>query len=432
MTQTKKYILLQLEAFAEAHKDVKRVITEFEDQRDILITEDIDFPVVFITPISNTYRNVTDYGFRIYCYDIIQKDRSNTIDNINRTELICSDFAKFFNVDNYNVPFWFINTPQSFPVNDRLIDYCQGHYVDVFVQSNSYSACEIPLKYPIPFPTPSGSTIYKPQFLTCDTVLDCNNLTNYIQNAVLSGSSSLWSGGTVVNNSTFLGDLTVSGDSFFSGVSGNTANFDYYFSGGTPLETIITNIAQSVSPTGGTPFNCSDLTGCTIITDIQQDIFEIQTGLTEAQGDIIALQGLTGDMLTCETVTACTEFQNYVSNAISSGSTFNCDDLTGCTVFTDLQQDVFEIQTGLTEVESSISSLETDFYMMLNFQNIEQFEYRVPEDFAVINLENPLGLTVTMQVNSAAYTTGTTISKFDLFTVDVNAVGYVLLNCQRV
>lgn len=166
MTQTKKFILSQLEAFAEAHKDVKRVISEFEDQRDILITEDIDFPVVFITPISNTYQNVTTYGFRVYCYDIIQKDRSNTIDNINRTELICQDFVRYFNVDNYDIPFWFEGFPQSFPVNDRLIDYCQGHYVDVFIQANAYSVCDIPMDNLVPY-APQGPKTY-----TVDVYID--------------------------------------------------------------------------------------------------------------------------------------------------------------------------------------------------------------------------------------------------------------------
>lgn len=103
------------------------------------------------------------------------------------------------------------------------------------------------------------------------------------------------------------------------------------------------------------------------------------------------------EFLTCETVTACTELQNYVSNAIASGST-----------------------------------LENDFYMMLNFKDVEQFEYRVPEQFAVLNLENPLGLTATLKVNGSAYTTGTTISQYALFTVDVNTAGYIKLNCQKV
>jgi hypothetical protein len=146
MLQSKKYMIQVIENWAQEHKDIERFIFEFENQKDILITEDSSFPVMFVAPTENTYSNITTYGFRIWVYDIIQKDRSNTIDNVNRTELICQDFVRYFNEDNPNVDFWLEPGVTSVPTNDALIDYCQGHYIDVFIQANPYSDCDIPLR----------------------------------------------------------------------------------------------------------------------------------------------------------------------------------------------------------------------------------------------------------------------------------------------
>jgi hypothetical protein len=135
-----------IENWAQEHLDIERFIFEFENQKDILITEDSTFPVMFVAPTNNSYSNMTSYGFKIWVYDIIQKDRSNTIDNVNRTELICQDFVRYFNEDNPDVDFWLEPGVISTPTNDALIDYCQGHYIDVVFEANSYSNCDIPLR----------------------------------------------------------------------------------------------------------------------------------------------------------------------------------------------------------------------------------------------------------------------------------------------
>ena len=333
-----------ISAFAASHEQIKRYYFEAEDNMSIVTTADQSFPVLYATlvPGSSLGFNQNIFNIRFYCFDIIEKGRENWLTINSDCHLILNDLYRFLVDGNY--PFD-VQETEPVPiewVNDGTLDYVAGLYIDLQIYADTYSDCYIPLEFPVVFSGETGSFV-RQDYLTCDNILDCETLTDYIQSASTSGVQ--FSGGTIINNTTFEGDVIIEGST-----SGDTAYFNEYFSGGTSLETIITNIAQSVSPTGGTPFDCSDLTGCTIITDLQ----------------------------------------------------------------------------------TSVSTLENDFYIMLNFQNVEQFQYRVPEQFVVLNLENPLGLTATLKVNGSAYTTGTTISQFNLFTVDVNSAGYIKLNCKKV
>ena len=71
------------------------------------------------------------------------------------------------------------------------------------------------------------------------------------------------------------------------------------------------------------------------------------------------------------------------------------------------------------------------FDISVNFIDIEQFVYVAPEDFQIDSIENPSALTLTVKVNTVAYTLGTTISKFDDLTIDTDGVGFIILNCSR-
>ena len=73
-----------------------------------------------------------------------------------------------------------------------------------------------------------------------------------------------------------------------------------------------------------------------------------------------------------------------------------------------------------------------DIYdISVNFIDVEQFVYVAPEDFQIDTVENPDALTLTIKVNTVAYTLGTTISKFDDLTIDSSGVGFIILNCSR-
>lgn len=85
---------------------------------------------------------------------------------------------------------------------------------------------------------------------------------------------------------------------------------------------------------------------------------------------------------------------------------------------------------------STIGSNNT-FYLALNFIEIEQFLYIAPEDFKITSIDlnyfgDPSGVTVTILVNDVSYEIGDAISEFSEVKVNINQVGFIKLNCEKV
>lgn len=66
------------------------------------------------------------------------------------------------------------------------------------------------------------------------------------------------------------------------------------------------------------------------------------------------------------------------------------------------------------------------------FVDVETAYYRRNENFKINTIENPDTLTVTIEVNGAPYTLGDPINAYDEVTIDVSAVGFVVLNCESI
>ena len=74
----------------------------------------------------------------------------------------------------------------------------------------------------------------------------------------------------------------------------------------------------------------------------------------------------------------------------------------------------------------------TLFSISVLFETVDTFRYVAAESFKVNQINNPDGLTITLEVNAVAYTLGDTIEQYDELTIDVNAVGFVNLRCEEV
>jgi hypothetical protein len=71
------------------------------------------------------------------------------------------------------------------------------------------------------------------------------------------------------------------------------------------------------------------------------------------------------------------------------------------------------------------------FYLALNFIDLEQFVYVAPENFKITTITNPSSLIVTITVNDSPYTLGNSISEFGEVKVNVNSIGFIKLNCEK-
>lgn len=178
MLQSQLYIYKIFKAFAIAHQDIQRIGFEFEEQIDQFVSAEQSYPVLFIVPLPNPFlgKGLVNYGFRVYTLDIIQADRSNVVNLINKTELILRDFVTFFHRDG-DAPIYLEQEPTSIPVNNYTTDNCAGHYIDIVVQSKDDFACGIPFSGQPVFSGGTSDIVFK-EFLTCETLGGCTVITD--------------------------------------------------------------------------------------------------------------------------------------------------------------------------------------------------------------------------------------------------------------
>ena len=71
-------LLSKIEAFCNAHLQIKKYGGEFREQLPPFSTQDEKYPIIFVTPTSDTEDlNTNQFTIDVYCVDVIQKDRAN-------------------------------------------------------------------------------------------------------------------------------------------------------------------------------------------------------------------------------------------------------------------------------------------------------------------------------------------------------------------
>jgi hypothetical protein len=226
MIQDKNYtyngVLNILEAFANAHLDVRRFIAEDEDQMSEMTSKEDKFPVMFVAPENNTYDwQMNSFGMRIYVYDRLMKDRSNVSDLRSKTNQILTDLDVYLRYED--LPVDVTNISQAYTFSSELMTDVTGWYFDISIDVPSYGTCKIPF---------SGSPV--PSDPTCAVGTITNSDDSY-SNTVASGGDLILSDITVTTGS---GDLTY------------PAAIDINLSGYTSGGTIVYNTAN-LFRTGG-------------------------------------------------------------------------------------------------------------------------------------------------------------------------------------
>lgn len=240
-------ILNILEAFATSHPDVYRFIAEDEDQMSEMTSKDEAFPVMFVAPIDNTYDfQMNEYRLRIYAYDRLMKDRSNVNDCRSRADKILNDLDVWLK-EYSELPFEVDTVSTSYPFSSELMTDVTGWYIEVTIQSPSYSVCDIPFLDELIITGYTCDIQYTNKYLTCDGLAECSTFTDAIDNL-----------------QDQIDNLPVDTNTFTTGstLSGTTILFDRN-DGGT--------YSVDISPAIPAPFDCDDLSGCTIIQNIQNE-----------------------------------------------------------------------------------------------------------------------------------------------------------------
>ena len=146
--------LLQLfESFASAHLEVRRFKSDFLEQLQNFGTEGNSYPIFYVVPTPATfggidiYSDMNQYGFTVYCLDIIQEDRANINAILNTTSLILNDFHKW--LKDGDIPgIDLLSDSFITPINNYALDGLAGWSLNITVEVSTYSVCEIPFKNP--------------------------------------------------------------------------------------------------------------------------------------------------------------------------------------------------------------------------------------------------------------------------------------------
>lgn len=172
MNQSYIRVLQAIELFCQEHLQIKKFASDFPSQLPNLATVDEAYPVLFVSPSETIFDvNATRYTIDVYCYDLIQKDRSNINTILSDTNLILNDLKKWMNdgdvfaMENEEIA-------TAVPINNGLLDYAAGWVMTLSIDADTYTVCEIPFNN---IPVVSGITndVRYERFLTCESLIDC-------------------------------------------------------------------------------------------------------------------------------------------------------------------------------------------------------------------------------------------------------------------
>jgi hypothetical protein len=184
-------VINALTQFANAHLSLKRFKTSFFEQIDNFATAENSFPILYAVPTDVTFEEQIDVmSMRIYCVDILQKDRSNEQSILNETLLVLRDLVNWIR-ETSTLDLNVVGTPRAVPINNFLTEFTVGFYIDLSVETSpETNDCSIPFSSNFQYSGITCDYTYVSQFLTCDTVASCQSIID-IQNQLnaLSGST---------------------------------------------------------------------------------------------------------------------------------------------------------------------------------------------------------------------------------------------------
>jgi hypothetical protein len=175
-----KSLLNKIEAFCNAHLQIKKYGGEFREQMPNFATKDEKYPVVFVTPTSDTENlNTNQFTIDIYCVDIIQADRANINNIISDCQLILKDIYVYYTNDN-DIEIDVVGSANMTPLNNLDLDYVAGWVMSITFEVASYGDCAIPMNPIIPNPP-----------LVCDDATVRNSDNTYLQTVPSGGTLTL-------------------------------------------------------------------------------------------------------------------------------------------------------------------------------------------------------------------------------------------------
>lgn len=177
-------VINALSQFSNAHLTVKRFKTSFFTEIDNFATAENSFPILYVVPSDVSFEEQIDVmSMRIYCVDILQKDRSNEQSILNETLLVLRDLVNWIR-ETSTLDLNIVGTPRAVPVTNFLTEFTTGFYIDISVETSpETNDCSIPFSTNFQFSGITCDFTYISQYLTCETLANCATIID-IQNKI--------------------------------------------------------------------------------------------------------------------------------------------------------------------------------------------------------------------------------------------------------
>jgi hypothetical protein len=136
--------------FADNHLQIKSFGEGFRPTLNTYVTENENFPILFVEPLSHTMNNwVQQFRIRVYCLDALNKDISNRRDVISDCLQILNDLYKYI-INNGSTlgqnEFNVVGTPTSFPSSNITPEFFSGWFAEYVIEVTLNDRdCDIPL-----------------------------------------------------------------------------------------------------------------------------------------------------------------------------------------------------------------------------------------------------------------------------------------------
>ena len=224
MLQNHNTIVNALTQFANNNLSLRRFKVSFFEQFDNFSTSGDSFPILYAIPNEVSFEeNIDVQSFRVYCVDILQKDRSNEQYILNDSLLVLRDLTNWLRQGDNGLNI--LNIPRAIPVNNFLVDFTCGWYIDIDIECEAITTdCAIPFSSNFVLTGTTCDIAYVTDFLTCETLIECQGYIDL--------------GNEIINIYTIL-----------SGLTGQTT-YQYWTSGSTGTHSIKANNNSGLDATG--------------------------------------------------------------------------------------------------------------------------------------------------------------------------------------
>ena len=210
-----KGLLNKIEAFCNAHLQIKKYGGEFKEQMPNFSTENEKYPIVYVVPTSDlSDLNTNQFTLDVYCVDIIQKDRANINTIVSDCNLIVNDLYLYF-LDGNDLSIDVIGASSGSPINNFDLDYSAGWVKSITFEVQAYSVCAIPMNPINPNPPQVCNPANYNLVDTLDNILASGSIDSgateniVVGNSTVENSDASYSAYILAEGSLVLPDITV-------------------------------------------------------------------------------------------------------------------------------------------------------------------------------------------------------------------------------